>query len=200
MRVHVIHAHPVETSFNRAVYNAVLDELQKGGNSVDALDLYAEGFDPVLSRQERIDYEDPARNLTDHTKDYAARLLQAEAVIFVHPVWNYGYPAILKGYFDRVFVPGVSFVMSDDGPRSIPVSNFKHIRHVLFITTYGGNRWRTWLMGDPPRRIAKRWAWVTFRTRRAPQYLALYDMNNNSAARLHSFIGKVRRTVRAISS
>ena len=47
-------------------------------------------------------------------------------------------------------------------------------------------------MGDPPRRLARRWAWVTFSTRTPPTYLALYDMNNNAPERLNGFIAKVR--------
>lgn len=198
MRVHVIHAHPVESSFNRALFDAVVEEARSAGHDVDPLNLYDEGFEAALSRQERLNYHDTTINLTDAIKPYADRLLAAEVLIFVHPVWNYGYPAILKGYFDRVFLPGVSFVMEDEGERSIPKANFKHIKRVIFVTTYGGNRWRTWLMGDPPRRVAKRWAWATFRTRRPPTYLALYDMNNSTPSRLAGFIAKVRQAVRTI--
>lgn len=198
MRVHVVHAHPVESSFNRALFDAVLDEARQAGHSVDPLNLYEDGFDAVLSREERLNYHDTALNLSDAIKPYADRLLAAEVLIFIHPVWNYGYPAILKGYFDRVFLPGVSFVMDGEGDRGIPKANFKHIKQVIVITTYGGNRWRSWVMGDPPRRVAKRWAWVTFRTKRAPTYLALYDMNNNGPDRRAAFIAKVRRAIRAL--
>jgi putative NADPH-quinone reductase len=200
MRVHVVHAHPVETSFNRALFDAVVDEARAAGHEVDPLNLYEDGFDAVLSREERLNYHDMAVNLTDRIKSYADRLLAAEVLIFIHPVWNYGYPAILKGYFDRVFLPGVSFVMEGDGDQGTPKANFKHIKQVVFITTYGGNRWRTWVMGDPPRRIAKRWAWVTFRTKQPPTYLALYDMNNNTPARLTAFLGKVRQVIRALGA
>ena len=200
MRVHVVHAHPVETSFNRALFDAVVDEARAAGHAVDPLNPYEDGFDAVLSREERLNYHDMAVNLTDRIKSYADRLLAAEVLIFIHPVWNYGYPAILKGYFDRVFLPGVSFVMEGDGDQGTPKANFKHIKQVIFITTYGGNRWRTWVMGDPPRRIAKRWAWVTFRTKRPPTYLALYDMNNNTPARLTAFLGKVRQVIRALGA
>jgi hypothetical protein len=48
-------------------------------------------------------------------------------------------------------------------------------------------------MGDPPRRLARRWAWATFRTRLPPQYLALYDMDNQTASGRQAFLDKVRR-------
>ena len=195
MRVHVIHAHPVESSYNRALFNAVVDELTTSGHQVDALDLYEAGFDAVLSREERLNYHNVPSNVTPAVKPYVDRLMEAEALVFVHPVWNYGYPAILKGYFDRTFLPGVSFVLEGGDDRGRLVPNLKHIKKVAFVTTYGGNRWRTMVMGDPPRRLARRWAWVTFRTRRPPQYLALYDMNNCTPDGLAQFTVRVRRAM-----
>lgn len=195
MRVHVIHAHPVESSYNRALFTAVVETLTAKGHEVDALNLYDEGFDAVLSREERLNYHDVPGNLTPAVKPYVDRLMAAEALVFVHPVWNYGYPAILKGYFDRIYLPGVSFTLEGGGDRGKLVPNLKHIKQVAFVTTYGGNRWRTFVMGDPPRRLARRWAWVTFRTLFPPKYLALYDMNNCTPAQLNGFIGKVRTEI-----
>ena len=111
MRVLVVHAHPVETSFNRALFTAAVDALQANGHEVDAMNLYDEGFDAVMSRDERLNYHDVPGNLTPLTRPYVDRVRAAEGVVFVHPVWNYGYPAILKGFFDRIFLPGVSFVL-----------------------------------------------------------------------------------------
>jgi NAD(P)H dehydrogenase (quinone) len=193
MRVHVVHAHPVETSYNRALYHAVCETLAANGHEVDGLNLYDENFDAVLSREERINYHDVPGNVTDRVRPYVDRLMAADAMVFVHPVWNFGYPAILKGYFDRVFLPGVSFVMSSGPERGKLVPNLTHVSKVAFIATYGGNRWRAFLMGDPPRRLARRWGWATFRAPRPPQYLALYDMNNNEAPELAAFLEKVRR-------
>lgn len=195
MRVHVIHAHPVETSYNRALFTAVVEELTANGHEVDALNLYEEGFDAVLSREERLNYHQVPDNLAPQIKPFVDRLRAADALVFVHPVWNYGYPAILKGYFDRIYLPGVSFVMEGGGDRGKLVPALRNIKKVAFVTTYGGNRWRTMIMGDPPRRLARRWAWATFRTQKPPQYLALYDMNNCSPAGLAGFITKVRQAV-----
>lgn len=199
MRVHVVHAHPVETSFNRALFDTVVAALNEAGHEVDPLNLYEAGFDAVLSREERLNYHDVPGNLTPAIKPYVDRLRAADAMVFVHPVWNYGYPAILKGYFDRVFVPGVSFVLvgGDAADKGKLVPNLKNIKKVAYVTTYGGDRLRTILMGDPPRRLARRWAWVMFGTLMPPKYLALYDMNNATPARLEGFLAKVSRELRS---
>jgi NAD(P)H dehydrogenase (quinone) len=195
MRVHVIHAHPVETSYNRALFSAVVESLEAAGHTVDALNLYDEDFPAVMTREERLGYHDVPGNLTPAIKPYVDRLRAAEAIVLVHPVWNYGYPAILKGYFDRIFLPGVSFTMEGGDDRGQLVPCLSNLKKVAFVTSYGGNRIRTWIMGDPPRRLAMRWGWVTFRAR--PQYMALYDMNNCTPSRLEGFLAKVRQTMRA---
>jgi NAD(P)H dehydrogenase (quinone) len=197
MRVMVLHAHPLETSYNRALCNAVLETLKSNGHQPDLVDLYAENFDPVLSREDRLKYHDVPGNITPDLRPYVDRLMAAEAIVVVHPVWNYGFPAILKGYFDKVFLPGVSFVLEGgDGPdKGRLVPNLKHIKKVAFVTSYGGDRWRTFLMGDPPRRMAKRWGWITFGGWLPPTYLALYDMNNVTPDQLKGFIEKVKRVL-----
>lgn len=196
MRVHVVHAHPVEGSYNRALFDTVCAALKAKGDEVDALNLYDEEFQAVLSREERLNYHDVPGNLTTLTKPYVDRLRACDKIVFVHPVWNYGYPAILKGYFDRIFLPGVSFVLEggDEPDKGKLVPAMKNIKKVAFVTTYGGDRFRTMVMGDPPRRLARRWAWVTFGTPTPPKYLALYDMNNQTPAGLAAFIEKVRAT------
>ncbi len=108
MRVLVVYAHPVETSLAAALHRAVVDALTEAGHQVDDCDLYAEGFQPALTRAERLDYHDTSCNRAA-VDTYVERLLDAEAFVVVCPVWNFGFPAILKGYFDRVFLPGVSF-------------------------------------------------------------------------------------------
>lgn len=197
MRVMVLHAHPVETSYNRALCNAVLETLQSNGHEPDLVDLYAENFDPVLSREGRLRYHDIPDNVTPELKPYVDRLMAAEAIIFVFPVWNYGFPAILKGFIDRVFLPGVAFVLEGgDAPdKGTLKSNLTHLKKAAFITSYGGDHLRTWLMGDPPRRIAKRWGWATFGGWRPPTYLALYDMNNVTPEGLKAHLEKVRRVI-----
>ncbi len=191
MRVLVLHAHPVETSFNRSLYNAALETLRSKGHEVDALNLYEEDFEAAMSREERLIYHDVPDNLTPAIKPYVDRVRAAEAIVIIHPVWNYGYPAILKGFFDRIFITGVSFVLEDGKLRT----TLRNIRKVVYVTSYGGDRFRTWLMGDPPRRLARRWAWATFGTLLPPKYLALYKMDMRTEAELKAFIEKVKRTL-----
>ena len=108
MRILVLFAHPVETSFGAALHAKVVETLSARGHKVDDCDLNAEGFDPVMTRQDRIEYYDLVLNRR-RVAPYVDRLLAAEALVFSFPVWNMGLPAVLKGFVDKVFLPGVSF-------------------------------------------------------------------------------------------
>ena len=186
MRVLLIYAHPLEASFCAALKDVALRALVSTGHEVEVLDLYARGFDPVLSARERQLYHDLAVN-SAAVEDMVAQVQRAEALVLVYPVWNFGYPAILKGYFDRVFLPGVSFRMQDGRVKP----NLRHIRRLVAITTYGGSRARAFLAGDPPRKLVCR----VLRGLIAPfgrlSYLALYDMNRADEAKRATFLAKV---------
>jgi len=101
MRALVVYCHPVAESFNAAVRDAVVRGLERAGHEVDLIDLYGEGFDALLSREERLAYHTPGEN-TRHIAGHLARVKQADALVFVAPTWWYGPPAMLKGWLDRV--------------------------------------------------------------------------------------------------
>ncbi len=115
MRVLVIYAHPDPDSLNGAIHREILTALSAAGHEVDDIDLYAEGFDPVLSAEERRDYFEPDLNRA-RVADYAARIEAAEGLVFCFPTWCLGPPAILKGFFDRVMVPGCHSGWKKTGP------------------------------------------------------------------------------------
>ncbi|WP_187972171.1 NAD(P)H-dependent oxidoreductase [Aquibium microcysteis] len=186
MNILLLHAHPVETSFNAALHRLILERLTAKGHVVDDCDLYAEDFDPRLSRQERLDYHDPDRSI-EHVRPYVDRLRAADALVLCYPVWNYGYPAILKGFFDRVFLPGVSFRIVDGRVEGA----LHNITKVAAVTSYGGTRWRAVLIGDPPRRLVKRLLWGTVKPGAQVEYLAHYDMNRSTDASRKRFMDKV---------
>jgi putative NADPH-quinone reductase len=186
MNVLVLYAHPVETSFHAALHRLIVERLTAAGHSVDDCDLYAEDFDPRMSLAERIAYHDGSAP-SEEVGRYVDRLRRADAMVLSFPVWNYGYPAILKGFFDRVFLPGVSFKMVDG--QSVPCLH--NIRKVAAITTYGGSRFRALLMGDPPRKLVTRHLRSTVKPLAPVSYLAHYSMNTSTAALREKFMAKV---------
>jgi NAD(P)H dehydrogenase (quinone) len=113
----------------------------------------------------------------------------------VYPVWNFGFPAILKGYFDRVFLPGVSFRIEN----GLTVPNLQKIRHLIAICTYGAPRHRAMLLGDAPRKIVKRVLRVLVAPRARTKYLALHRMNLVTQAEREAFSRKVCSKLRGLT-
>ncbi len=93
MKVLYVYCHPLEDSFHAALRKEALDGLKEAGHTIDLLDLYAEGFDPVLSAQQRRDYHDPVRNRANN-QAYVDRLMAANALVVQFPTWSFGPPAM----------------------------------------------------------------------------------------------------------
>lgn len=100
-----IFAHPKEISFNGAILTRVKEELEKQNHEVYLWDLYKMGFDPILSRGEI----QRGFSLDTSIQEAYESVKQAEAFIFIHPIWWGGMPAILKGFVDRIFRSGVAY-------------------------------------------------------------------------------------------
>jgi putative NADPH-quinone reductase len=184
-RALVLFAHPCAESFSAALHSTVTATLRGRGWDVDDCDLNAEGFDPVMTAAERRGYHEVGANVAP-VAGYVERLRAADALILVFPVWNFGFPAILKGFFDRVFLPGVSFRLEDGHVRPA----LRNIRRLAAVTTYGGTRLRALLAGDPPRHVVTRAIRHVCQPDRM-RYLALYDMNRASEGRRRAFLARV---------
>jgi putative NADPH-quinone reductase len=189
-RALVLFAHPCPESFSASLHSTVVETLTARGWEVDDCDLNAEGFNPVLTESERRGYHEVGPNLAP-VASYVERLRAAQALVLVFPVWNFGYPAILKGFFDRVFLPGVSFRLEDGKVRP----NLTHIRKLAAVTTYGGTRMRALLAGDPPRHVVKRAVWHVTRPDTL-RYLALYDMNRATDTQRSAFQRRVEQEMK----
>ncbi|MEW1957048.1 NAD(P)H-dependent oxidoreductase [Kineococcus sp. NPDC059986] len=122
-RALIVHAHPEPASFSTAQARAVAGELLGRGVDVDYLDLYAEGFDPVLRREQFADVPEGepfkpqkeqvralgAGTLGDPVEQHLRALLDADLLVLSFPLWWFSVPAVLKGWIDRVFVMGAAF-------------------------------------------------------------------------------------------
>lgn len=187
MRILVLYAHPDPESYVAALHRTVVDTLSARGHEVDDCDLYAEGFDPVLSLAERRGYHRIPDNVAP-VAAYVARLRAAEGLVLVNPVWNFGFPAVLKGFLDRVFLPGVSFTIENG--QAAPA--LRNIRLLMSVTTYGASRPRAFLMGDPPRKCVMRMLRVLAAPAAKAAYLAHYDMNRSTPESRGAFLERVR--------
>jgi NAD(P)H dehydrogenase (quinone) len=190
MRVLVIYCHPVAESFAAAAHQTVLRALDETGHDVTDVDLYAENFDPVMSRQERLDYQNTARNVRPVRK-YDDQLAAAEAIVLVYPAWWYGMPAMLKGYFERVWLPGVAFDVTPDG--RVLTERLQRIRRIIVVTTYGGSWWMVRLaIGDPARKVIARAVRALCARDCRVDWYAHYNMDKATPRQLRRFLERIR--------
>ncbi len=120
MKVLLVHAHPEPRSFCAAMRDRALATLTRAGHEVTLSDLYAMGFDPVagprdFGRRRDADYLNYALEqrhgfetgtLSPDITAEVAKVRAADLLLLCFPLWWFSVPAILKGWFDRVFLSG----------------------------------------------------------------------------------------------
>lgn len=123
MNVLIVYAHSQPTSFNGAMLRTAVETLEAQGHAVKVSDLYAMGFNPVASADDfkerrfeghlQYDREQKAavssRSFSDDIQAEIDKLLWCDLLILQFPLWWYSVPAIMKGWFDRVFANGLMY-------------------------------------------------------------------------------------------
>jgi NAD(P)H dehydrogenase (quinone) len=190
VKVLVVVADPVPDSYVASLGAAATEALTASGHDVDVADLYADGFDPVMSPAERAAYHSEAPVVAVEVHDLARRVKAADALVFVYPTWWTGMPAVLKGWFDRVLVPGVAFVFDGSG-RIRP--GLRNVTRLAAVTTYEAPSWRVRLLGDPGRRTIARTLRMNVSRRARTRWLALHGVGTSTAEDRARFEALVRR-------
>lgn len=194
MRALVIYCHPEPSSFTAAVRDAVLEELKAAGAETRMIDLYAEGFDPILSRAEWNGYFEAEADTTPVAAHVEA-VRWADGLIFVYPTWWYGLPAMLKGWLERVMLPGVAFSLGESGLKP----QLTHIRSLHIFTTCGASWWLTRLMGNIGRRTILRGFRPLCHPLARTSFLAHFRMDSATPESRRRHIEKARQRARKIA-
>lgn len=148
----VVLGHPTPDSFNHAIAQMACDTLRELGHRVVFHDLQAEGFDPCLPGGEI-----PEDSLTpDWVRQHCQELKTADGIVVVHPNWWGQPPAVLKGWIDRVFRPGVAYRFDEgDSGEGVPMGLLKARRAIVFNTSNTPDRREREVFGDPLEAIWK---------------------------------------------
>jgi putative NADPH-quinone reductase len=197
LRLLVVFAHPSEQSFGAALFRAATDALGRNGHELRIRDLYREGFDPVLRPEHwQVYLTEPEANVarvSGHVED----LRWAEGLVVIYPTWFYGPPAILKGWLERVWLPGVTFEVAPT-PRARARGKLQNIRLFVGITTSGSPWWWLRVIRDPGRSLWTRGLRVMFHPRVRVIWRQLHAMNHSTDAGRKAFLADVTRTLEAI--
>lgn len=117
MRVLVVYCHPRRASFSGRVLQRVVEGLVASGHEPEVADLYGEGFDPVFAPADYAQFE--GGRLAEEILREQARVERNEALLLVFPIWWWSFPAMLKGWFDRVWSNGWAYEFANNPDGSL---------------------------------------------------------------------------------
>jgi NAD(P)H dehydrogenase (quinone) len=195
MDVVVVVAHPDPNSFNHAIAASAVTALRAAGHHVDLLDLYAEHFDAAMSTAERRAYHGAQPILDETVARHAALVQAAQGMVFVYPTWWSSVPAILKGWLERVLVPGVAFHIDEQHHLS---RGLTHVRRLVGISTYGSPWLYVKAMHDNGRRTLLRALRLNTTATTRTSWLALYRMDTRNAEQRTAFLQRVDHKMRTL--
>jgi putative NADPH-quinone reductase len=195
MLFQVIHCHPLIDSYNHALFQTIVAALESRGHEVIATDLYRAGFEPAMRAEERRTYDQEPYDATA-VAALADLLRRVDGIVLCFRHWWFSMPAMLKGYFDRVWGPGIAFTHDPAAGRIRPL--LTNIRVFGVVTSYGSPWWITRLAGNPGRKVLMRALKPMCGPRVRSFYLAHYDMDRSTAASRAAFIERVRARLSAI--
>lgn len=119
MKVLIVYAHPREEGLNKGILDAAIQTLEENNHEVTVRDLYEMKFNPVLEGADTIHIVDGkfVRDHETYPEDVLREqqlILESDLLLYIFPIWWNSYPAILKGYIDRVFAYGFAYSFVDD--------------------------------------------------------------------------------------
>ena len=189
MNILVVTAHPLKNSLCGLFSETVTGSLTNMGHAVQSENLYMNQFDPVLSIDERMTYY---RERYDASKvsGEMERLVNSDALVLIFPTWWFGFPAILKGWFDRVWAPTVAYDHADDyGPIKPKLHNLKK---AFVVTTLGAPWWVDHIILRRPIKRTLRFALLGACARQCKlKFLSFYKCESVDSARKNKQIRKI---------
>ena len=130
MNVLVIYSHPYAKSFNHALKDSVEKSFKSCGCDVRIRDLYADGFNPILSADDLAGIRQ-GKSSSDIQKEQE-QIVWSNTIVVIHPIWWTGLPAMMKGYIDRVFSFGFAYTYENGEPKGLLTG-----KKVFIINTTG---------------------------------------------------------------
>jgi NAD(P)H dehydrogenase (quinone) len=195
MKCLVVVAHPVAASFVSTLAAAAIEAAQHNGHDVSVQDLYQDGFQPALTFIERQSYYSGFNRSA--LANEIEKLEEADILILVFPTWWFGFPAILKGWFDRVWAPEAAFDHATDLGAIKP--KLLKLKRTIAVTTLGSSWWVDWLiMRRPVRRVLRTAILGTCSPKCQLDFITFYKTEQLSKDAVAAAVARVRSAIALI--
>ena len=117
MRVLAVFCHPRRNSFTGALLDAFAAGVGEAGHELELADLHREGFDPRFRPEDYAQFR--AEPMPEEVLAEQRRVERADAFAFVFPVWWWSFPAMLKGWIDRVWSEGWAYTFTAERSKGL---------------------------------------------------------------------------------
>ena len=154
-------------------------------------DLYADGFDPILTADERRTHKEPG--ISPELSGYAEDLQWAEALVLIYPTWWSGQPAMLKGWIDRVWGSGIAWELPEGAGVVRPL--LTSIRRLVIITTHGSSKLVNAFEGESGKRTITRSVRAMCSRRVRTTWCAFYRLDVAPESKRLAFLDRVEHQV-----
>lgn len=141
-KILIINGHPDKESFNTGLADAYQKGAKKSNANVTTINIRELDFNPNLQfgYRKRTELEPDLLSSIEKIKN-------ADHIVWVFPMWWYGYPAMMKGFIDRVFLPGITFDFIPG--KALPQKLLKGKTGRIIVTADTPKWYNNLIMGNP---------------------------------------------------
>lgn len=149
----------------------------------------------MMSAEELRRYQQNEGTVPQGMETHAEAVRGADVLVFVYPTWWSGLPAVLKGWLDKVMVPGVAFAFDD---RNKLRPGLTHVRRIVAVSTYGSPRRYVRFVNDNGRRTLFRALRMSTGWRARTTFIGLYSMDTATAADRERHLARVTTVMESL--
>ncbi len=172
--------------------DAAIAGLKEAGHSVSLIDLAHDEFDPVMSKSEWDVYISGSGEVPVGLERYVELVKKSEIFVFVYPTWWSGLPAQLKGWLERVMMPGVAFQLNEKNKMRPTLT---HVRRMYVLSTFGSPKPYVRLINNNGRRILVRAFRMSGSWRMRTTTLAMHQLDACTNAERFAFLKRIEKVM-----
>ena len=188
----LVSAHPCADSYTCAIVAAARRGLEASHHDVTHLDLYALDFVTAMTKEEHDAYKAQEVPPDAMVREHGEIVRNAQLLVFVYPTWWSGPPAVLKGWLERVLVPGVGFTFDAAG-RVQP--GLTGVQRIVGVSTYGSPWTYIKLVNDNGRRMLMRALKMVCGRHTGTTWIGLYSVDTTGANERAAFLDRVEHAM-----
>ncbi len=160
--------------------------IKVNGHEVDVIDLDAEGFDPCVGE---VEWKNRDSGVPESLARHVDALRWATDLVLVYPTWYGSMPALLKGWFDRVWGRGVAWDIAPGA--AVPRPLLRHITNIWVLTSHGSSKRMNMVQGEAGRQFMLRTVRLTCSRRCRTRWVAFYGNDLATNADRQAFLDHV---------